>query len=263
MSIATEGVIERLAPPLTVFVVLLVGWTIAAAGTPPILLPAPTAVVDAVLASPAAFVRATAISGVTAVGGLALGGVLGLLLAFVAVDSAPGRAVVEPTVVGFRIAPLTAVAPLVLLWFGTGVPVRILLVSLMTTFPVTVASIDGLASTPQRYLDLLASVDASDWRTFRSVRVPAALPSVFAGLKLGAALAVTGTVVAELLTLRGGLGAGVWEAGRFVRTAELFAYLLAIALFGVVFYGAAALAERVVTRRWGARTGSGDGPADA
>lgn len=245
-----DGVVARLVPPATVLVVLLAGWQVAATATPPILLPTPTAVAGAVLAEPSTFAAAMAVSGVTAVGGLALGTVIGLGLAFVAVGSTPGRAVVEPAVVGFRIAPLTAVAPLVLLWFGTGIPVRILLVSLMTTFPVTVAAIDGLASPPTVYLDLLASVGASEWQTFRTVRVPAALPSVFAGVKLGAALAVTGTIVAELLTLRGGLGAGVWAAGRFVRTAELFAYLLVIALFGVAFYGAAALLERAASRRW-------------
>lgn len=247
----TDGLIGRLAPPAVVFVLLLAGWSVAATRTPSILLPAPAAVIGAMLAEPATFARATAVSLLTAVGGLLLGTAIGLGLAFVAVGSEPGRAVVEPTVVAFRIAPLTAIAPLVLLWFGTGIGVRILLVALMTTFPVTVASIDGLASTPRRYLDLLDSVGASGWQSFRAVRVPAALPSVFAGVKLGAALAVTGTVVAELLTLRGGLGVGVWRAGRLVRTAELFAYLLAVALFGVTFYGAVAAAEQAAVRRWG------------
>ncbi|KPN31642.1 alkanesulfonate transporter permease subunit [Halolamina pelagica] len=250
---ARPGLAERLGPPVGLSVVLLGLWAVAAAATPPILLPTPSAVVDTVLAEPATFGRAVAVSGVTAIGGLALGTAVGLGLAFVAVGSTPGRAIVEPAVVGVRIAPLTAVAPLVLLWFGTGVPVRILLVSLMTTFPVTVASIDGLASPPPAYLELLASIGASEWQAFRAVRVPAALPSVFAGVKLGAALAVTGTVVAELLTLQSGLGAGVWEAGRFVRTAELFAYLLGIAAFGVTCYGVAAVLERAVTRRWGVR----------
>lgn len=248
---STDDVIERLTPPAVVFVALLVGWFVAAARTPAILLPAPTAVLHTVLSDPATFLRAGTVSAVTALVGLGLGVVLGLVFAFVAVSSEPGRAVIEPAVVGFRIAPLTAIAPLVLLWFGTGIAVRAVLVALMTTFPVTVASIDGLESTPREYLDLLDSVDASNRETFLAVRLPAALPSVFAGVKLAAALAVTGTVVAELLTLRGGLGAGIWEAGRLVRTAELFAYLLAVALFGVAFYGAAAAAERVVSRRWG------------
>lgn len=243
--------LRRALPPLAVFVAALTGWTVAAANAPPILLPAPAAVAGRVAAEPGVFLEATAVSAITAFGGLVVGAAVGIVLAFVSVGSAPGRAVVEPTVVGFRIAPLTAVAPLVFLWFGRGIPVRMVLVSLMTTFPVTVASIDGLRSTPQAYLDLLDSVGASDWRTFRAVRLPAALPSVFAGVKLGAALSVTGTIVAELLTLRGGLGAGVWDAGRFARTGELFAYLAVIAVFGVAFYGAAALLERVVGRRWG------------
>lgn len=240
-----------LLPPLTVFAVVLVGWAGAAAGAPPILLPSPATVVETILINPSQFVEAMTVSAVTAFGGLLLGSVVGLTLAFVSVGSTPGRAVVEPAVVGFRIAPLTAVAPLVFLWFGTGIPVRMALVSLMTTFPVTVASIDGLQATPGAYLDLLASVGASNRRAFVSVRLPAALPSVFAGLKLGAALSVTGTIVAELLTLRRGLGARVWEAGRFVRTAELFAYLVVIALFGIAFYGAAALLEQRISQRWG------------
>ncbi|MFW5911635.1 MAG: ABC transporter permease [Halolamina sp.] len=255
MSATGDPFRERLAPPAAVFFVLLVGWVVAATGAPPILLPSPAAVVAELLAAPTAYARATAVSAGTAFGGLVVGATVGLVLAFVSVGSAPGRAVVEPTVVAFRIAPLTAIAPLVLLWFGTGFAVRMVLVALMTTFPVTVASIDGLRSTPRPYLDLLGSVGASDWETFRTVRIPAALPSVFAGLKLGAALSVTGTVVAELLTLRGGLGVGVWEAGRFVRTAELFAFLLLIAVFGVSFYGATALAETYATRRWGIVTG--------
>ena len=247
----SDRAIRRLTPPGAVFVCLLVGWFLAAARTPAILLPAPTAVLDAVLTDPTAFLQAGAVSAVTASGGLGLGVVAGLGLAFVAVGSEPGRAVIEPAVVGFRIAPLTAIAPLVLLWFGTGIAVRAILVALMTTFPITIASIDGLESTPRRYLDLLDSVGASRWERFRAVRIPAALPSVFAGVKLAAALAVTGTVGAELLTLRGGLGACVWYAGRIFRTAERFAYLMTVALFGVVFYGAAAGAEQVVIRRWG------------
>jgi len=236
---------------MALFLVALIGWGIAAASAPPILLPSPAVVAQTILAAPGSFAVEAAVSAVTAFGGLLIGAAVGLTLAFVSVGSAPGRAVVEPAVVGFRIAPLTAVAPLVFLWFGTGIPVRMALVSLMTTFPVTVASIDGLRSTPEAYVDMLDSVGASDWQAFRAVRLPAALPSVFAGLKLGAALSVTGTIVAELLTLRRGLGARVWEAGRFVRTAELFAYLAIIAVFGVVFYGAVVLLERRVTRRWG------------
>lgn len=251
MAIANDRLRDRLTPPFAVFVLALVAWSVAAAGVPPILLPSPAAVLNALLSEPGTFTEATAVSAVTAAGGLALGAAVGLVLAFISVNSAPGRAVVEPAVVGFRVAPLTAIAPIVFLWFGTGIPVRIVLVAVMTTFPVTVASIDGLRSTPRAYLDLLGSVGASEWQTFRTVRLPAALPSVFAGLKLGAALSVTGTIVAELLTLRGGLGGGVWDAGQYARTAELFAYLFVIAAFGVLFYGGTALVETYATRRWG------------
>lgn len=247
----------RVGPPLALLLVGLLAWSAAAATTPTVILPGPGAVLVALVSGAVPIGRATLVSAATAGVGLALGALVGLPLAFVSVHSTGGRAVVQPTVVALRIAPLTAVAPLVFLWFGTGLAVRAVLVATMTVFPVTIASVDGLRSTPPAYLDLVRSVGASPARAFLTVRVPAALPSVFAGLKLAAALAVTGTVVAELLTLRAGLGARIFEAGQFLDTPELFADLVALSVLGVCFYGTAALLERLTERRWGLESGRG------
>lgn len=238
-------------PPLAVLVVAVVAWNAAADTAPSIILPTPAEVATALVTNFEAIAVAAGVSALTAAIGLAVGTVVGLALAFLTVSSSNGQAVVQPTVIAFRVAPLTAIAPIVFLWFGTGLGVRAVLVATMTVFPVTIASVDGLQSTPETYLDMMDSVGASPLRTFVSVRVPAALPSVFAGFKLAAALAVTGTVVAELLTLQRGLGARIFEASQFLRTPTLFADLAVLAVLGAGFYGTAALAERVASRRWG------------
>ncbi|MFC7232540.1 ABC transporter permease [Saliphagus sp. GCM10025308] len=149
-----------------------------------------------------------------------------------------------PYVVALRIAPLIAVAPLLFLWFGRGIPARALLVATLTLFPMTIATLDGLRSTPSAFLDLAASVGASSLETFLRVRVPAAAPSVFAGLKIAATLAVVGAVVAEFVTLRSGIGYRVFYSATRLETATSYAALAVLSLVGVGFYLLPALLER-------------------
>jgi len=233
-------------PPLAVLVALLAAWQagVVATGLPAVLLPSPAAVLAAGVAAGPTLLGAAAVTAVTAALGLAGGVVVGLALSFAMVASRAATAVVRPHLVALRVAPLVAVAPLVFLWVGSGVLARALLVSTLTVFPVAVASLDGLRSTPARYVDLMRSVDAPAGRTFLLVRVPAALPSVFAGVKLAAALSVIGAVVAEFLTLRAGLGYRVFDASTGLRTAEMFAALVALAGLGLAVYAVPLAVQR-------------------
>jgi NitT/TauT family transport system permease protein len=156
-------------------------------------------------------------------------------------------------VVALRIAPLVAVAPLVFLWFGRGIPARALLVGTLTVFPMTVATLDGLRSTPRQYVALARSVAASPAAVFLRIRVPAAAPSVFAGLELAATLSVIGAVIAEFLTLRTGLGYRVFVTADRLQTADSFAALAALSLLGIAFF----LAPRGLARLAGFDAGDG------
>jgi ABC-type nitrate/sulfonate/bicarbonate transport system permease component len=164
------------------------------------------------------------------------------------VHSRTVTAVVSPYLIALRTTPLIVVAPLLFLWLGSGLLARALLVTTLTTFPVALASLDGLRSTPEPYLDLARSVDASARQEFLLLRVPAAAPSVFAGVKVAATLSVVGTVVTEFLTLRGGLGARTVRTSTALDTAGMFAALFALALLGLAFYAVPALVERNVHR---------------
>ncbi|WP_144798986.1 ABC transporter permease [Halorubrum depositum] len=239
---------KRVFPPLLLFVALVFAWhgVVVALGIPAIILPTPAAVADAFVANGATLLADAAVTGATAATGLLAGCAVGVALAFAMTYSRTAARIALPYVVALRIAPLIAVAPLVFLWFGRGIPARAALVATLALFPMTVATLDGLRSTPERYLALARSVDASKPSVFLRVRVPAAAPSVFAGLKLAATLSVVGAVVAEFVTLRAGIGYRVFVTAERLRTAETYAALVALSALGVAFYLVPVLLERAV-----------------
>jgi ABC-type nitrate/sulfonate/bicarbonate transport system permease component len=181
-----------------------------------------------------------------------MGATIGLLVSFWMVSSRPAAAIAQPYLIGLRVAQLIAIDPLLFLWLGDGVLPRAILVATLTVFPVAIGSYDGLRAVPRQYLDLGRAVDAPTWKLFVHVRIPAAAPSIFAGLKLAAALSIVGTVVAEFVTLRSGLGYQVFYASTALDTARMFAALLVLALLGVTFYFVPVVVER--RARWGQST---------
>ncbi|AXG05005.1 ABC transporter permease [Haloplanus rubicundus] len=241
-----RSVVGRVWPPVAVAAVVVACWQwfVTATGVPPVILPGPGDVAAAGLAARGTLLAAAATTALTAGIGLVGGVVVGLALAFAMVGSRTAAAVAHPYLIALRIAPLIAIAPLVFLWIGDGVLARATLVTTMTVFPVAIASLDGLRSVPEEYTDLARSVRAPPARVFLRVRVPAAAPSVFAGIKLAAALAVVGTVVAEFLTLQSGLGYQLFDSAEYLRTATTFAALFVLTALGLGFYLVPAAVQR-------------------
>ena len=142
--------------------------------------------------------------------------------------------------------PKLAVAPLLLIYLGTGFTTGAVFVALITFFPMVVNAVAGLDSVPRRYHDLFASVDAGALATFVHLRLPYALPAIFAGLKQSVALAVVGAVVAEWVVATNGLGARVLVALEDVQTDVMFAATVVLFAEGLVLYGVVAAVERRV-----------------
>lgn len=237
-------------PPLVVLAAILVAWQLATEllGVPSVVLPSPAEVAGAGVALLPTLLSDAAVTAAAAGLGLVAGIAVGLALSFGMVRSRAVESVAAPYVVALRIAPLVAIAPLLFLWVGRGIPARALLVATMTVFPVTIASVGGLRAVPREYGDLAASVAAPAHRVFLRVRVPAAAPSVFAGVKLAAALSVIGAVVAEFVALDAGLGYRVFVTSTDLQTARTFAALAALSALGLAFYSVPALVERRLRR---------------
>lgn len=243
--------IRRVIPPVLTLLSIILAWQAFVWWTavPTIILPSPVEVVTAAVGMSSVLLADAAVTALTAALGLAIGIGVGLLLVFAMTYSTDAARVIHPYLVALRIAPTVAVAPLLFVWFGDGIPARALLTATLTVFPVAIASYDGLRSVPQQYLDLAQSVDSSPLVAFVRVRVPAAAPSVFAGVKLAAVLSVVGAVVAEFVALDAGLGYRVFYTATRLETARTYATLVALALLGLVFYLVPVAIERRID--WG------------
>ncbi len=175
----------------------------------------------------------------------------GAALAYVIARSRMSRLAIYPWVIVSQVIPLVALAPLLVLWLPSFAAILVLAV-LMSIFPVIVAGVDGLGGTHRDLIRAARGLGASDGWAWRHVRVPAALPRLFTGLRMAAVFVVSGAVVGELVASDRGLGALTrLSAGQF-ETPLTFAAVVLLALIGLGLFGVVALAERLAlpwTRR--------------
>ena len=170
--------------------------------------------------------------------------VLGVLLALLVVYSKGFEAAFYPLLVVLQIIPKIAIAPLFIIWVGFGLPSKILLVFLLSFFPIVVNSIVAFKSIEPEVFDLAKSYRASRLKIFWKVELPGALPSLFAGFKVAAALSATAAVVAEFVASDNGLGYLLLNYNGNMNTSMTFAVIVVLSLLGLVLYGTVELVER-------------------
>ncbi|MCS3893488.1 NitT/TauT family transport system permease protein [Bradyrhizobium japonicum USDA 38] len=225
----------NLLPPLT-FVAIVGGWALLVKvfKIPAYLLPAPgpvfqRLVTDAGLLWSNSLVTLTEIVlgfGLTLVTAIPLG----LLIAL----SPVARQILYPPIMLLQLVPKIAVAPLFLVWLGFGIESKVLLTVLMTFFPLLLASISGFQILDNRLLYLTRSMGASTWQTFRFLRVPAALPVIFSGIKASATIAATAAIVAEFVGANQGLGYVLLKGTSTMDLELTFAVLVVLTVIGII-----------------------------
>ncbi len=151
-----------------------------------------------------------------------------------------------PLIVASQMVPKVAVAPLFVVWVGTGLSSKVLVAFLISFFPIVVSTTVGFMAVDPDQVTLFRSMGASRSRTFFTLRVPVALPSVFGGLKVAMSLAVVGAIVGEFVAANSGLGYYLLVANGQVDTPGVFAALFVLTLLGVVLYYCVELAERLL-----------------
>ncbi|MBR0695488.1 ABC transporter permease subunit [Bradyrhizobium lablabi] len=155
---------------------------------------------------------------------------LGLLIAL----SPIARQILYPPIMLLQLVPKIAVAPLFLVWLGFGIESKVLLTVLMTFFPLLLASISGFQILDNRLLYLTKSMGASTWQTFRFLRVPAALPVIFSGIKASATIAATAAIVAEFVGANQGLGYVLLKGTSTMDIELTFAVLVVLTMIGII-----------------------------
>jgi NitT/TauT family transport system permease protein len=150
-----------------------------------------------------------------------------------------------PFLVAAQAVPILALAPLLALWFGPGLLAKVVICGLIVFFPVAIATMVGIRSVDRGLLELARSLRASRRQVLTTIEIPAALPSILGGLRVGATLAVVGAIVGEWAGPDQGLGVLVNLArGSLFDYPLMFATLVTIALLGIVAYLLVVLAER-------------------
>ena len=155
-----------------------------------------------------------------------------------------------PLIVASQTIPIVVIAPILVVWFGYGIQPKVLIVALICFFPITVNALDGLRSVDPEAVKMMRGLDASRWQRFRRVEAPAALPSLFTGIKIAVVIAPIGAVFAEWSGSSSGLGHLIQSDTAYYLVARQFASVVVLSVLALALIGLTALAERrVVTWR--------------
>lgn len=154
--------------------------------------------------------------------------------------------VLSPIVVALQATPILAYAPLLVVWFGTGVTSKVVTSALVVFFPMLMNTVVGIRNVPPSLHDLMRALRANRWQTFTRLEIPAALPVLMTGLKTSATLAVIGAVVGEFVVASAGLGHWVQVARDSYDTPLVYVAILLLTLLALSLYGAVSLLERRV-----------------
>ncbi len=176
--------------------------------------------------------------------GLALGAGLATLLGYVLAKSRRLERWLAPYLVASQSVPVVAIAPLLIIWFGTGMLAKTLICALIVFFPVLVNTVVGIRSVPEELRDLLRSLDATPWQMVRYLEIPASLPVLLGGLRIGATLSVIGAVVGEFVAADQGLGFLVNLARGRYDTPLVFVAVFTLIGMALALYGTVAWLER-------------------
>jgi len=243
------GRAARIGIPIAVGVLFLAGWQALVVGNDikPYLLPKPTAIWEQMVHNRADILTTARVTGTNALVGLLAGAILGILVALVASRFRVVDSMLVPLAAAVNAMPIIALAPIFNTMFSTtsSVPRR-LVVALVVFFPLFINALRGLRQVAPIHRELMDSYAAGGWTFARTVRIPGALPFVFTGLRLGAALAVIAAVVAEYFGgLQNGLGTRITSAASNTAYPRAWAYVAAACALGLLFYLVATALERI------------------
>lgn len=238
---------RRIALPGAFFTALVLIWEIVARAdtSRARIIPAPSEVLAAIIRNAEPLLtRHIPVTLLETLIGMAIAFAFGVVLAALLDFSPPLKRAVYPLLIVSQTIPIVAIAPVLLLIFGFGIEPKIVVVVLFCFFPITVATVDGLTATDPDLVALLRAMGASQRQIWRKVRLPAALPSLFSGLRIAATYSVTGAIVGEYITAQYGLGQFLRSAFNTARVDQGFAAIVITALLSIGLVLIVSLVER-------------------
>jgi NitT/TauT family transport system permease protein len=238
---------SQIGYPLAGTLLLIALWTFVCVygNLPTVVLPTPDKVLHAFIARFDLIVSEGWVTLKETLYGFILALVVGIPMAVAVANSRALNLMFYPLLIGLQSVPKVALAPIILVWLGTGIESKLAIVWLVAFFPIIVDTVAGLRSTPRELLELARSLRASPMQIFLKVQLPAALPFIFTGAKVAITLAVIGAVIGEFVGSSEGLGFLLLSATSQLDSPLAFAALFALSFLGMFVYVLVELAERL------------------
>ena len=242
--------------PIFVLLLLFFMWEIIVkkADIPDWLLPAPSQIFAEGVTNWAGFsghVFATIKLGIS---GFAIGVGFGLLVAVLLYVIPFVRDAVYPLLILSQNVPVIVLAPLLVIWFGFGMLPKMIVITLVCFFPITVAALDGFKQTAPDLKHYMRMAGATRQQLFWKLELPYALPSIFSGMKISATYSIMGAVISEWLGAKAGIGVYMTLASSSFRTDRVFVAIFVIMVLSLLFFGVIILMERLLIR-WQSKGG--------
>jgi len=236
----------RYALAVAAHVALIAAWYlfVKLGNVPKFVMPSPGETLDALLQPNYNWWWNVGVTGAEIFAGYFLGVVIGVALALAFTWSKTLEAFFMPLLVSLNMIPKVALGPLIIVWFKYGMLPNSLMAFSICVFPILLTTARGLREIEPELLDLVRSLKGSRWQLFAKIQLPGALPYIFAGMKVGAILAVAGAIVGEFLGSDKGLGYLMLQVQVTLDTPAMFMAVIMITLIGMLLYGMVLALER-------------------
>ena len=209
-------------------------------------LPAPSAIGEELWTSKGLLLRHTWVTLAEVLVGFAIALVGGVLLAALISLSRTLERVIYPSVIASQTVPIVVIAPLLLIWVGYGMQHKVIVVALISFFPIVVNTVDGLRSADPDMINLLRTMGANRWQVFTKVQVPTCLPFLFSGIKIAITVSVIGAVIGEWVGSSEGLGYLAIRSKSQFLSERVYAASVLLSLLGIGLFLIAGLLERIL-----------------
>ncbi len=240
--------IGNAALPLAIVIALLVAWEAAVIllHIKPFVLPAPTTIFrELAVSGPTIILPQLRTTLFEVLVGYALAIAISAVLSILILYSPAFRRGVLPLIVASQTIPIITMAPVLVIWFGYNSLPRIIITAIVAFFPLTVSTVAGLQSLEPQFINFFRSLNATPVQIFFKLRLPVALPNIFAGLKVAATLSVIGATISEWVGASQGLGYLIAQDTAQLNTARVFASLTVLGVCGMAMFALVGLAERL------------------
>ncbi len=247
-----QGPLREWAPSLLLAASAIVLWEalVRAFDVQRWLLPAPSVILDELIVSRGILLDHAGTTLTEVILGFGLSALAGILLAVAIASSRLLERSIYPFIIASQTIPYIAIAPLLLVWVGPEITSKVIVVALISFFPIVVNLVDGLRSTDREMVNVLRTLGASPTQLFFKLHVHAALPYLMSGLKVAAVVSVIGAVVGEWVGAQGGLGWLMKVSGPQFQTPRVFASIVVLSAMAILLFALLTAIEKWLLRNY-------------